>query len=221
MKAFIITLKKIPESLKTAKQMVEPLKRSGFNVKLFEGTYGDQAYELFRTQGRILHPVDHNNEPTKLNRKVAGAGAMGCFYSHYRLWKKCVNLNETIFIFEDDVKFYRPYYPVHFDEVLLVALGSWKDIHNQDIEEEPKISPTALSVNIPCLPGAVGYAITPNAAKKLIDEYKNTYTAADSAIRSNLVDIKVHSHLMGRALVETDGKISLTNTKMWDSKDTS
>ena len=221
MKAFIISLSNIESSISSANSMLGPLTSYGFIADLFEGTYGSEVLEIFQNENRFLHPVDHNNEPTKPNRKVAGLGAMGCFHSHYRLWQKCVDLNETIFIFEDDVKFYRPYYPVEFNEVLLVATGSWNSIYSVDVKEEPTIPPTALSVNIPCLPGAVGYAIKPNAAKKLIDEYKNTYTAADSAIRSSLVDIKVHSHLMGRALVDIDGKVSLTNSKIWDSKDTS
>jgi glycosyl transferase family 25 len=215
MKAFIITLSNIPSSLETATEMLAPLKSYGFEVELFEGTYGDEAVNLFQEQNRLLHSIDHEGNLTKENRKVAGPGAMGCFYSHYRLWQKCVELDETIFIFEDDVKFYRPYYPVDFDEILLVAAGSWDSIYPLNAEEEPTIPPTTLSPNIPCLPGAVGYAITPRAARKLIAEYANTYTAADSAIRSSIVDIKIHSHLMGRALVEEDGKVSLTKKRDW------
>jgi len=215
MKAFIITLSEIPASLETSSAMIAPLESYGFSVEQFEGSYGNEMKKLFKSQGRTHHPTDYLENPVKPTRKTAGPGAMGCFYSHYRLWKKCVELNETIFIFEDDVKFVRPYYPVEFNEILLVALGSWDIIYSTDVEVEPNISPTTLEVKVPCLPGAVGYGITPVAAKKLVEAYKNTYTAADSAIRSSIVDIKIHSHLMGRALVDKDGKVSLTRKKDW------
>jgi len=214
-RAFIITLHKNLQSLETASSMIKPLQQNGFNVELFEGTYGNEAKILCDSENRTLHPIDHTGNKTKPNRKVCGLGVIGCFYSHYRLWKKCKDLNQTIFIFEDDVKFVRPYYPVEFDEILLVALGSWKSIYSVDIEENPNIKPKSLDVNIPCLPGAVGYGITPKAATKLLKNYANTYTAADSAIRSSVVDIKVHSHLIGRALDNRDGKISLTRKNNW------
>jgi GR25 family glycosyltransferase involved in LPS biosynthesis len=219
MKAFIIVLSKIPSSLETATEMLAPLKSYGFEVELFEGTYGDDAVLIATDEGRTLHPIDHKNEPTKVNRKVAGPGALGCFYSHYRLWQKCLELNEIIFIFEDDVKFYRPYQPVKFDEILIVALGDWLGVCGEnftiDFKHEPIIDPNADQFLGSCLPGAVGYGITPKAAKKLVDEYSKTYTAADSAIRSSIVDIKIHTHLIGRALVEKDGKVSLTKKRDW------
>jgi glycosyl transferase family 25 len=219
MKAFVITLSKIPSSLETATQMIAPLESYGFKVELFEGTYGNDAVSIAAEEGRTLHPVDHKNEPTKVNRKVSGPGALGCFYSHYRLWQKCLELNETIFIFEDDVKFYRPYQPVKFDEILIVALGDWLGVCGVDfmidLKKEPNVDPGTAQFCGSCLPGAVGYGITPTAAKKLIEEYSKTYTAADSAIRSSIVNIKIHTHLIGRALVEKDGKVSLTKKRDW------
>jgi GR25 family glycosyltransferase involved in LPS biosynthesis len=219
MKAFIITLSKISASLKTATEMIPSLKSYGFKVSLFEGTYGNKAVEIFKKQKRTLHSIDHDGQPTKITRKVSGPGAMGCFYSHYRLWKKCVNLNEPIFIFEDDVKFYRPYYPVEFDEILIVALGDWSGVCGEDystfLDNPADVAPAAVLFIGPCLPGAVGYGISPKAAKKLVKEYSKTYTAADSAIRSSLINIQIHTHLIGRALVEADGKVSLTKKRDW------
>ena len=42
--------------------------------------------------------------------KLSRPGVIGCFYSHYALWRKCIDLGEPIMIFEDDVKFYRKYF---------------------------------------------------------------------------------------------------------------
>ena len=35
--------------------------------------------------------------------KLSRPGVIGCFYSHYNLWKKCIELEQPIMIFEDDV----------------------------------------------------------------------------------------------------------------------
>jgi GR25 family glycosyltransferase involved in LPS biosynthesis len=215
MKAFIISLSKIPSSYSTALIAKEDLKKSNFEVELFEGTYGNEAKELLIKERRTLHPIDHNGNETRPTFKVSGPGVVGCFYSHYRLWKKCVELNEPIFIFEDDVIVIRNYIPVEFSEVLIVAIGSWSEIYDTDVTQDPTEPPIAKDFDGKCLPGAVGYGITPKAAKKLIKEYSRTFTAADSAVRSSVVNIKIHSHLIGRAKVEKDGKISLTKKKKW------
>ena len=216
MKAFIISLSKIPSSIETAQAMIEPLQSYGFDVELFEGSYGDDMPELFAHQGRIFHPTDHNEQPSKANRKTVGFGAMGCFYSHYRLWQKCVDLNEPIWVFEDDVEFIRTYYPVEFNDVLITVLGSWRQMLDVDPYIEPTIEPTALDFSNPCLPGTAGYAITPVGAKKLLKHYANTFTCVDGAMRRSVIEIKYHSHLMGRTLEENEkGNISLTKKRDW------
>lgn len=215
MKAFIISLSKIPESLSTATEMIPYLQENGFDVELFEGTYGNDAILMAETEGRTLHPTLHNGKLTKQRSKLCNPGVLGCFYSHYRLWQKCVEFDEPIFIFEDDVTFVRPFHNVDFQEVLIVAVGSWKKVSKIDIMKETIIEPQALMFDGPCLPGAVGYGITPAAAQKLVTEFQHTFIAADAAVRSSIVTIERHSHIIGRALVEEDGKVSLTQCKEW------
>jgi GR25 family glycosyltransferase involved in LPS biosynthesis len=213
MKAFIISLSKIESSITTANNMIQPLSNMGFDVELFEGTYGPDAVLLAKEEGRILHPTDHDGKPMIDTIRVSGPGALGCFYSHYRLWQKCVELNQPIFIFEDDVKFIREYIPVHFDEILILVLGSWKEIYDQDIYIEPTINHCAQDFPGACVPGTPGYAITPIAATKLLKEFDKTYTASDAAIRKSVVDIKIYSHIIGEAITD---KVSLTHTdKFW------
>jgi GR25 family glycosyltransferase involved in LPS biosynthesis len=65
------------------------------------------------------------------------------------------------------------------------------------------------------MPGCCGYAIKPHAAKKLLEIYKNTYLPADNAINVHHVNIQLHSHLMGIALIKKDGKKSLTRHGAW------
>lgn len=216
MKAFVISLSKIESSITTAIDVHKKLIEYGFDAELFEGTDGDEAVKRAADEGRTLHPTNHFDEPVLRTIRVAGPGAMGCFFSHYRLWEKCVELNESIFIFEDDVNFIRPYYPVEFNEVLITVLGSWHAVYKTDVNIITSPIPMAQEYLGPCIPGTPGYAISPIAAKKLLNVFRHTYTASDVAIRKSIVDIKIHSHLMGSAIT---AKQSLTNSdKMWNSK---
>jgi len=217
MKAFIIHLPGIESSVQTARQMVRPLKDMGFDVTLFEGTYGDDAVKLAKAEGRTLHTIDQDGNPTPDTIRTRGPGALGCFYSHYRLWQKCVELNEPIWIFEDDVKFVRPYHPVEFDEVLITVLGSWRRMYERNINQDPDCQPHAQEFPGSCVPGSPGYAIKPCAAQKLLQEFSRTFTASDCAIRKSVVNIKIHSHIMGEALIDKDGKQSLINSNYWDN----
>jgi len=94
---------------------------------------------------------------------------------------------------------------------------SWKISHRFiDNLESPSGDPMAIKYPGTCIPGAVGYIINPSAAKILCETYDKTYDAADLAINTNNIPIYYHSHLMGRALVESDGKVSMTKTNFWD-----
>lgn len=216
MKAFVIYLPDFPASVQTSQQMIDPLKQMGFDVVLFEGTRGDQAVIMCKHQGRTLHPIGWDGKPTEDHPMVHNIGVIGCFMSHYRLWQKCIEINEPIWIFEDDVRFIRPYYPVPFDEVLITVLGKWTDLYSRDVYQDPECEPHAQEYDAPCIQGTSGYAITPVAAKKLVEEYRHSFTASDHAIRKPVVDIKIHSHIIGEMLDEKDGKQSLTKSNdLW------
>ena len=220
MKAFIIHLSKIESSLKTALEVKTKLDEYGIDNELFEGSYGHKMKDLFRKQGRKCHlhsfkgPSSCYTEEEK--QGLSTPGVMGCFYSHYRLWNKCVELNEPIMIFEDDVLFVRPYYPVEFDEVLITVFGNRKKSDKYwNYFENPQGDPEAKGYWQASMPGTPGYIIKPSAAKKLIDFYDAgpSFLPSDNAIMSMVVKIQVHSHVMGRALYGDDGKKSLVRGK--------
>lgn len=222
MKAFIITLSKIESSLETASNLKSDLEFRGIEAELFEGTYGHDVEQLLKKESRIPHPVEYTGEPMseKHRTRISKKGVIGCFYSHYRLWRKCIEMGEPIMIFEDDAVLSRSYYPVEWEGVLLLCMGfEWKKSHKfLPFLDNPTGEPCAIEYKDGCVPGAVGYAIKPEAAKALCKKYSKTYDAADLAINTNNVKIYHHSHLMGRALVKADGKQSLTKTKFWDKK---
>lgn len=206
MKAFVIALNKIESSRTSGIETLNKLKEYGFDAEWFEGTYGNDAEKLFVKENRTLYNPDRHKKS-----KSDSMGAKGCFYSHYRLWQRCVALNETISIWEDDVVFKRPFTPIEFEDVLALTINyDWKMTrpYRQYLEKEFSIT---TDVDYPeyCMPGAGGYLIKPHAAKKLVEQYKNHYLTPDWAINSETCKITLHPRPVGRTKTY-DEKISLT-----------
>jgi GR25 family glycosyltransferase involved in LPS biosynthesis len=225
MKNFIICLSKIEASLKTSTDLKNQLEAYGQPTELFEGTYGNDAEKQTIAEGRRLHPwgikgppADGIIVPQDLSIQ-ASPGIQGCFYSHYRLWQKCAELNEPITIWEDDIVLYRNYQPIEWDDILVLALGHpSKTEKYRHYLDTPEGAPIAADYYQSSMPGNCGYAIKPHAAKKLVEIYSKTYLAADNAINQHHVKIQIHNYVMGIALTKKDGKQSLTNAKKhyWD-----
>jgi GR25 family glycosyltransferase involved in LPS biosynthesis len=224
MKNFVICLSKIETSLSTALKLKSQLDNFGHETELFEGTYGTDAVQMMENEGRTIHPIGIKGPTSSIDEndrstiKMQSPGVKGCFYSHYRLWKKCVELNEPIVIWEDDIVLVRKYTSVDWDDVLILALGHpAKSLKYIDYLENPEKFAEAKEYFQSSMPGCCGYAIKPHAAKILIDTYNNTYLPADNAINQQLVKIQIHNNIMGKALVKKDGKKSLTRTTFWNT----
>lgn len=224
MNSYIICLSKIPASLETATNLKNQLKSYYMSAELFEGTYGNDAVKIFEEEGRAIHPFGIKGPnapaPTELESvsKVELPGVKGCFYSHYRLWQKCVDVNEPIIIWEDDIVLVRPYRPIYWKDVLVLSLGHpTKSDRYKHYLESPSGDAAAQEYDRSSMPGCCGYAIKPHAAKKLIDTYSKTYLPADNAINQYHVTIQIHNYIMGTALTKKDGKKSLTRTTFWNA----
>jgi glycosyl transferase family 25 len=208
-KSFIIHLSKIPSSLESALQLQQDLKSINIDAELFEGTYGNEAEELIKKENRVVHNISFKGVEID-ERGIAKAmrpGVIGCFYSHYRLWQKCAELNETICIFEDDVKIVRPLIPVQFDDILITVLGARKNRKYKQYLDTPTGTPAAEEYFNSSMPGTPGYMITPQGANKLLQHYKDTFLPSDNAINTTVVKIQIHNCLIGEANLE---KKSLT-----------
>lgn len=227
MKNFIICLSKIEASLKTATNLKNQLEEYGADVELFDGTYGNNAAVIIKNEGRTLHPWGIKGPPVdKIIKPVDPTvhltlGEQGCFYSHYRLWQKCVELNEPIAIWEDDIILTRKYLPVDWEDVLVLALGHpGKTEKYKHYYDSPNGDPMAADYYQSSMPGCCGYAIKPHAAFKLLKTYSKTYLPADNAINQYHVRIQIHNYIMGMALTKKDGKVSLTRGKFnWELVD--
>ena len=217
MKSYIIHLPQIPASVNTATQMLEQFTNLNMEAELFSGTWGEDAVTKFNDEGRTLYPYSLKGpiDPKgAAGRKMSNPGIKGCFDSHYRLWKKCVKLDEPIIIWEDDILITREFKEVEWDDVLIVALGHpTKSVRWMHLLDSPSGNPQALNYKSPSMPGCCGYAIKPHAAKKLLDTYATTFRPADNAINRSVVNMQIHNYIMGIAQVK--GKKSLTKGKAW------
>ena len=225
MKSYIICLSKIEASLTTATNLKQRLEEFGMPVELFEGTYGNDAVKIMADQGREIHPFGikgppevNNGYSDKETGKMSSPGVRGCFLSHYRLWQKCAELNEPIIIWEDDIVLSRPYLPVDWQDVLVVALGHPKKSERYlNYLHSSEGDPQAMPYQNSSMPGCCGYALKPHAAQKLVETYANTYLPADNAINQYHVKIEIHNYVMGTALVGKGIKKSLTRTSYWNN----
>lgn len=218
-RAFVIGLSNIPSSNDSSKKVVNTLKEYGLDASHWEGTYGNKAPKIFEKEKRELAPISFKGNPIDddYKKSCSRPGVMGCFHSHYRLWQKCLALNEPILIFEDDVIFYRNFIPVEWQDVLLLATG--KSVHENEFYKEklenPSGEPEAVKFKGKVMPGAVGYGLTPAGAEKLVTAYSHYYLPADNAMNMTVVSLQCHNYLMGRAATDGDGKKSLTKSGMW------
>lgn len=224
MKAYIIHLSQIAASLKSAQRLQQELADFGQASELFEGSYGSEAIQRYQQQNRLCHawgikgPDNPFDEEYK--KELTTPGIVGCFDSHYRLWEKCVAVNEPIMIFEDDAHIIREYQPVDWNEVLSLASSHTKKMgkYISYLQDPTKDPPRAMPYGQGSMPGNAGYAIKPDAASKLVKFYKRTFLPADNAINQHVVQIQIHSHMMGYAIDrdKTNGKSSLIRTRIWE-----
>lgn len=226
MKAYIIHLSTVPASVASAQRLQQELNEFGQAAELFEGSRGDQAIVEYQQKNRQCHAWGIKG-PDQLfdqdyKKEITTPGIIGCFDSHYRLWQHCADINEPIMIFEDDAHIIRPYYPVEWNDVLSLAsshtkkMGKYMSYLENPTQDPPQAMPYAQS----SMPGNAGYAIKPAAAQALVECYQNTFLPADNAINQHVVQIQIHSHMMGYAIErdKTNGKSSLIRTRFWDQQ---
>jgi GR25 family glycosyltransferase involved in LPS biosynthesis len=195
-----------PYSIKTKELALSEVKEL-IRPELYDNFVKEYYYKIIQRQ-----PIRENHIG-----KFSRPGVIGCFYSHYHLWKKCVELGEPIMIFEDDVKFYRGWTPVSWDGVLILSLGksSFLSGPQKTYLEDPSGLPMAVNWKNYSMPGASGYAITPNAAQILVKFYKPYWYPADNAINKSLVSMHIHNYIMGRNTIKDEGNVSMTKSKEW------
>lgn len=194
-----------PFSIKTTELREENL-RPYIRPELWEEFQHHHYWTVVRR-----HPL--GNDLNKVNQP----GVIGCFYSHYNLWRKCMEIDEPIMIFEDDVIFFREWHPIEWKDILILSLGKSSFLNEpwKSYLENPSGMPQAINWVNYSMPGASGYAIKPKAARRLVKFYHRYYYAADNAINKSICDLQIHNYIMGRNSLPEEGNVSMTRTKEW------
>jgi GR25 family glycosyltransferase involved in LPS biosynthesis len=170
MKAFVINLSKNTTKYFSFKQRFDKQFGDSLELERFDGFNGTLiTYDKLRKMGYDTFSMWR--EPY-INRKQTH-GEIGCSLSHLHVWLKCIQLNEPIIIFEDDVEFYDNFNLERVKEVLkkheFVYLSRKKLTNAEEtVVDTDLVVPSYSYWNC-------AYAITPSAAKKLCNKlyYKN------------------------------------------------
>ena len=200
MKAYIITVKGNELSEESANKTLQSAKQSGLEPEIYYGVNKYEAEHILTNSG-----LDIDNKDGVFTKVSYKESTIGCFLSHWSLWKKCINRNEPFVILEHDVNFYGKF---DFDKVDkdsdgVINIGkplwgkkwkAWPDGLVERFCKVPMLSFVEEYKYCDCeqhfLHGAHSYIITPNAAKKLIKHYtENGIVPADNSINLDVVKI--------------------------------
>jgi len=181
MKAFIITLMQDVWSLSYAERCLQSIQdtESDIEATLFDATTPETIFPVAWTwpTGKKITCSKTNLllKPYKTydnNKRIAAA------QSHYRLWKMCEAMNESIMILEHDAIFTRQFtQPKQFDGIGAYSINDPRgatfkaeEYHNSLIDGFNSV-PWITAKNIPQgLPGHSAYVITPWAARDIIQK---------------------------------------------------
>jgi GR25 family glycosyltransferase involved in LPS biosynthesis len=189
MKSFHIILKDHKLGQELGKKNVELAKKFGMDATAFEAIPGNNCLHLFK---------QHKVRPIQTNK----IGHLGCFMSHFLLWKKCIELNETIAILEHDGVFLRSLPDDIEDNFIDVCRLDpcifWKDSYERDIQQTIDKPITYFKPDTVYKEkdfgnfyiGQYGYLIKPSAAEKLVIRAKQIGGhVVDMFISTKTVDI--------------------------------
>jgi GR25 family glycosyltransferase involved in LPS biosynthesis len=168
MKSFIIRLSDYSNSVKWAEQTYSSALNYGWNINYFEGING---INTSLEEHNLFVNLKHKKSKTSFLRP----GTLGCFLSHYYLWKKAIELNEPICILEHDAVVHTSFPKIEFQDVYKFVIG---------FQAKP------IYIGQWWASGA-GYCVSPQGARKLINfSQTNGVMPNDVMINNGIVDIK-------------------------------
>jgi hypothetical protein len=146
-------------------------KKFNWPVEIFPAVNGYYLNDLIWSDLGLSIPKKTKNKD-KFGDKP---GALGCFISHFLLWKHCANTNQPIIVLEDDADVISEWQSFNYQNDLVKLHAKRK--HN----EHPTVGVWS--------PGAFAYWISPAGANKLINFAKqNGPKYVDKMIGDNILD---------------------------------
>ena len=194
--AKIIYLSEEKFSIQISQSCIKQAKKFGLEVIPFKGIHGHKSSEVLKKYS--LKP--------KYFFKNGRRGVIGCFLSHYLLWKECIYEDKPFLILEHDGYFINKL-PNNildtFTDVLKLDNESpYSEKYDKNVQQKKLFevnkyfNPNARDLHLNetgnYMHGAYSYIIKPAAAKKLILWInENGFLPADIQIGDKIVDIKV------------------------------
>ena len=144
----------------------------GWPAQIFDAING---YNLDATIWNTLNLKCPKKKLGSSNKFADKPGAIGCFISHFLLWKKCISLNRPLIILEDDVQVISS----------LVEIKSNHDCLKLHAPRQRKENETVGRWS----PGAFGYWLSPIGAQKLVNfSITNGPKYNDKCVGSKVLD---------------------------------
>lgn len=162
MKAFVINLSKNTTKYYQFKERFADKFGDSLELERFDAFNG--ALTTNEKLRRLGYGTLSSWRDPSINRKLTH-GEIGCSISHLQLWQKCIQLNQPIIIFEDDIKFHDSFNLDRVKEVLEKHEFVYLSRKKMSTEEESSIEDDLVKPVFSYWTCA--YAITPSAAKKL------------------------------------------------------
>tara|TARA_B100001109_G_scaffold253099_1_gene250260 strand:- start:2167 stop:2850 length:684 start_codon:yes stop_codon:yes gene_type:complete len=182
-----------------AQECIESAKKFGIQAKIFPATWGKDIDKHFVEQDLKIYKKGQK-------KKDINPGLKGCLLSHYRLWKKCIESQEPMMIFEHDNIVLRdiPQKLLNtFEDVLHLDFASRQVTDYEDFTETyngddvkqwcpqiPRLSGHEL-YNKTHIKGSHAYIIKPLGAIKMVDWVWNVGALSpDLAMNSTAIDLR-------------------------------
>ncbi len=189
-KTFVIALKNHSISEKQLSDCLESAKKFNWSIEVFWGIDGRTLTEKSWNDIGVT-PLYHKGSMNK-------PGTWGCFFSHWHLWNKCVDMNEPIVVLEHDA--------IIEDHWRVFDLKSLTKLHeNYSLKKPHKWVDEDSGI---CSSSTHAYCISPKAAQKMIKfSQKVGAFAADRMIGDKVLSFE---HLDGSSLVTRQNSYSTT-----------
>jgi GR25 family glycosyltransferase involved in LPS biosynthesis len=187
--AYVITLEGHEYSEAKAARCIETAAEFGLEVKRFRAVDSKWGEVVMRYHGLRWTWAGNNThitycEQTGLRQHPYGklAPKIGCSMSHYRLWMRCVSLDQTILILEHDAVFLRPLPEVEFNGICQIndpkgatpGGDRWSKIMQENGPGVHSKTLMMIDKQPDGLAGNSAYLIKPWAARELIKAF-HTY----------------------------------------------
>ena len=196
---YVITMIGEGLSENLAQECIESAKKFGIQAKIFPATWGKDIDKHFVEQDLKIYKKGQK-------KKDINPGLKGCLLSHYRLWKKCIESQEPMMIFEHDNIVLRdiPQKLLNtFEDVLHLDFASRQVTDYEDFTETyngddvkqwcpqiPRLSGHEL-YNKTHIKGYHAYIIKPLGAIKMVDWVWNVGALSpDLAMNSTAIDLR-------------------------------